>query len=315
MGRQVCPEHGVHRCEVSPALTSTAQNILTDNRTPSGNTNTSISTVSIGDHGELSDNKGRVSWKCISPSIARVTVTSSDRFIGGSFSGGPDDLFYGVWEYPWTDSVDNKNLTFELKGVGNSVGINWDNARAPFFFTSAGYGVYLDTADMGSFSFDTPGRTQFVFNASSLTYYVITPETAGDFKAIISEYTGLSTRSVMPPDSSYGPTLYSDDFEQDFHGYVTNAQQNYYDVIDHLYYNQIHASAIFADRTLTAPHTVSTCETHNSDRCDSYLGPYGTGNMSWGNFDFDPQYYPDPEQLIGNLTKWGFDFQVRVCCK
>lgn len=40
------------------------------------------------------------------------------------------------------------------------------------------------------------------------------------------------------------------------------------------------------------------------------LGPYGTGNNSWGNFDFDPKYYPDPERLVNNLTQWGFDFQV-----
>lgn len=32
--------------------------------------------------------------------------------------------------------------------------------------------------------------------------------------------------------------------------------------------------------------------------------------MSWGNFDFDPEYYPTPEQFIANLTYWGFDFQV-----
>ena len=32
--------------------------------------------------------------------------------------------------------------------------------------------------------------------------------------------------------------------------------------------------------------------------------------MSWGNFDFDPKYYPEPTQLVQNLTKWGFTFQV-----
>lgn len=38
--------------------------------------------------------------------------------------------------------------------------------------------------------------------------------------------------------------------------------------------------------------------------------PYGTGNSSWGNFDFDPTYYPDPAQLIQNLSDYGFTFQV-----
>lgn len=38
--------------------------------------------------------------------------------------------------------------------------------------------------------------------------------------------------------------------------------------------------------------------------------PYGTGNSSWGNFDFDPVYYPTPEQFIRNLSDYGYDFQV-----
>jgi hypothetical protein len=41
------------------------------------------------------------------------------------------------------------------------------------------------------------------------------------------------------------------------------------------------------------------------------IGPYGTGNMSFGNFDFDPKFYPDPKGFIENLTAAGFDFQVR----
>jgi alpha-D-xyloside xylohydrolase len=40
-------------------------------------------------------------------------------------------------------------------------------------------------------------------------------------------------------------------------------------------------------------------------------GPYGTGNMSFGNFDFDPKFYPDPKGFIENLRAAGFDFQVR----
>lgn len=37
---------------------------------------------------------------------------------------------------------------------------------------------------------------------------------------------------------------------------------------------------------------------------------YGTGNMSFGNFDFDPVFYPTPAEFIANLSAFGFDFQV-----
>lgn len=218
-----------------------------------GNDNTTLTTVNIDNDGTIfshDNTTGTISFKCISPSIAQVTVKTSKPFVGGRVTNSPDNHFYGVWEYPWDNAIDNRNITFEIKGVGNSAGVNWDNARAPFFFSSAGYGVYIDTPEMGSFAFTESGSgsAQFVFNTSTLTYYVIAPAEENDFKSIIRDYTGLSARGVMPPDSAYGPTLYSDDFEQDFHSYVTNAEQNYYDVVDHLYYNRIHAHALFADR-------------------------------------------------------------------
>jgi hypothetical protein len=56
--------------------------------------------------------------------------------------------------------------------VGNSVGINWDNARAPFFFSSAGYGVNSDMLHMGTYDFSL---AQFIFNTSSLMYYIVLP--------------------------------------------------------------------------------------------------------------------------------------------
>jgi alpha-D-xyloside xylohydrolase len=101
---------------------------------------------------------------------------------------------------------------------------------------------------MGSFDFTIPGQAQFVFNTSSLVYYIITPKSKGDYKSIVQAYTAISERIEMPPDSSYGPTFWSDDFEQDFHGSVSNAQENYYDVVNHLYFNQIRATSFFADR-------------------------------------------------------------------
>lgn len=43
-----------------------------------------------------------------------------------------------------------------------------------------------------------------------------------------------------------------------------------------------------------------------------FLGPYGSGNWSYGNFDFDSKFYPNPADFIANLTKRGYDFQVWV---
>ncbi|KAH0827202.1 hypothetical protein AYO21_07667 [Fonsecaea monophora] len=251
----------------------------------SGDTNNTADAVSASNDGVVANSGGFIDWSLVQPNVVRIQYNSSLAFTGAQFTAGPHESFYGVWEYPWNNSLTNNGVEFDLKGVGNALGVNWDNARAPAFYSSTGYGVYADTLDMGSFQF-TPAQAQFIFNTSSLTYYIILATTPGDFKSIIETYTELSARITMPPDAGYGPTFWSDNFETDFHGSVSNAQQNYYDVIDHLYANQIHATSMFADR------------------------PYGTGNYSWGNFDFDPVYYPTPREFIANLSNWGFDFQV-----
>ena len=229
-----------------------------------------------------------LSYNFITPSVAKVQLNSSAPFNGARFSTDGDAQFFGVWEYPFNHQISNKNVSFTLKGVGNNVGINWSNARAPFFLTSAGYGVYTDTLEMGSYNFSVPGQAQFIFNTSSLVYYIILPTTKNGFKSIIKQYTALSARSEIPPTSGLGPTFWSDDFTLDFHGNVSNAQENIYDVFDHLYYNQIRATSTFLDR------------------------PYGTGNRSWGNFDFDPKFYPNPQSFIANLSSYGIDLQVWI---
>ncbi|KAL0262672.1 hypothetical protein SLS55_001642 [Diplodia seriata] len=225
----------------------------------------------------------------VSDTVAKIQINASSAYVGAAISGDSDALSYGVWEYPWHGKVSNENVTYEIKGLGEMEGINWCNARAPFYLTNAGYGVYIDTLAMGLFDFSSPDSTRFVFNTSSLTIYLILPTAPNDFKSILSQFASLSSYIFMPPDSAYGPIIYSDNWETDFHGTVSNAQENYYDVVDHLHAHRIRASAMFADR------------------------PYGTGNGSWGNFDFNRTAYPAPAaDFIANLTARGFDFQVWV---
>ncbi|KAK4618764.1 Alpha-xylosidase [Fulvia fulva] len=229
-----------------------------------------------------------VETKRISANVIRVQVEARSGYIGAEFTLTSGSHTYGVWSYPWNSSLSNEGVQFPLAGIGFIEGINWCNARAPFFMTSDGYAVYIDTLSMGYFDFSRPDIASFVFSTRSLTYYIILPAEEHDYKSILKTYAGLSNTAELPPDSAYGPVFWSDDFEQDFHPGVTNAQENYFDVIDHLQALQIHASGTFADR------------------------PYGTGNMSFGNFDFDPVYYPSPKDFIANLTSSGFDFQVWV---
>ena len=221
-----------------------------------GATNSTAIPVTASSSGVISNNGGKITYERINSQVVKVQVNTDSDFVGARFSVCDDELFYGVWEYPWFEQITNTNVEFDLKGTGNSDGVNWSNARAPFFITNAGYGVYADTLQMGSFDFTTPGQAQYIFNASTLVYYIILPSSPGNYKSIIEEYTALSSRIEMPPDSGYGPTFWSDDFEEDFHGSVSNAQENYYDVVNHLYYNEIRATSMFADREYLSPLSI-----------------------------------------------------------
>ncbi|EME79180.1 glycoside hydrolase family 31 protein [Pseudocercospora fijiensis CIRAD86] len=253
-----------------------------------GGQNTTVKPALISGNGKLNGGRGTVDITDISERITKVSINTTYDFVGARFTANESERFFGVWEYPWSGSLDNAGISYDFKGIGNSKGVHWANARAPFFFSDAGWAVYADTLTMGSFNFSVPVHPQFIFNTSSLVYYIIKSDRKNEhgIKGILEDYAKISNTIGMPPDSSFGPTFWSDDFTQDFHEGVTNAEENYYDVVNHLYDNQIHATAMFADR------------------------PYGTGNYSYGNFDFDPVFYPNPQEFIANLSSWGFDFQV-----
>lgn len=102
-----------------------------------------------------------------SPTFVKVEVTMDRKYVGSRFTIPPGHYVYGVWEYPWFEGLTNENVSFDLKGVGDSDGVNWANARALFFFTSADYGVYADTLEMASFDFSVRGQAEFIFNISS----------------------------------------------------------------------------------------------------------------------------------------------------
>jgi len=195
------------------------------------------------------DDGGHVQWENVSKNAVRVLHKHADVVpVGATFTFPPNDYFYGVWEYPWNGSITNNNHNYADIGIyGDQPGINWSNARAPFFFSKSGFGIYVDTDRIGSFDFTQSGQAKFVFNASSLTYMVLYNT---NLTALLMQYANMSSKIQMPPESGYGPIFWSDDFERDFHAGVTNAQENYYDVVNHLYSNQIRATGMFADRKL-----------------------------------------------------------------
>lgn len=189
----------------------------------------------------------KAKWTALSENAVRVNVESEDpaAVTTAAFSFVANEIFYGVWEYPWNGTITNQNVNFEVKGLfGDQPGVNYANARAPFFFTRSGFGVYVDTLEMGSFHFSSSGAN-FTFGKPSLAYNVLYNR---NLKELLMQYANMSSKPSLPPDSGYGPIFWSDNILTDFHGNVTNAEQNLYDIVDNLYFNKIRATGMFADR-------------------------------------------------------------------
>ncbi|CAK7212858.1 hypothetical protein SCUCBS95973_001603 [Sporothrix curviconia] len=253
----------------------------------------------------------QVQWNADIPGVVTVQANFSSQAEPGSkgisfaFEGTPH--FYGVWEYPWNKAITNNhygaNVTASTAAgrsqsqpvsdigiYGTQPGINWSNARAPFFFSDMGLGVYIDSDRPVSFAFaEGEGSTNATIgvNAAAITYQILYNQTS--IKALLGTFAQLSSYPLLPTESGYGPIFWSDDFEQDFRdSSIKNAQDNINDVANHLDELKIRATSFFADR------------------------PYGSGNWSYGNFDFDRKFYPGPAAFIANLAQRGYDFQVWV---
>jgi alpha-D-xyloside xylohydrolase len=210
-----------------------------------GTSNGALSPVPLSNSKRATTSKAQ--WSQVSENVVRIDVEGADpeSVTSAAFSFVANDTFYGVWEYPWNGTITNQNLDFEVKGLfGDQPGVNYANARAPFFFTKSGFGVYVDTLQMGRFHFS--GTTaNFTFNTPVVSYRVLFNK---DLKALLMQYANLSSKPQLPPDSGYGPIFWSDNMKEDFHGAVNNSQENYYDIHYHLNSSQIRATAMFADR-------------------------------------------------------------------
>lgn len=237
-------------------------------------------------HGVRTETKGsqfmadgsHVRWDASISGEAAITAAFADpagpNNITFGFTGTP--RFYGIWEYPWNKSITNNHYganltastaeeqsrvvpTSDIGIYGTQPGINWCNARAPYFFTDNGYGVYVDTQTPFTFSnHGVEGGTQVVLETSeaNITYTILYTQT--DIKTLLGRFAKLSSYPLMPPDTAYGPIFWSDDFEQDFHdNSIRNSQDDINDVANHLEEYKIRATSFFADREYIQGHRCS----------------------------------------------------------
>jgi alpha-glucosidase (family GH31 glycosyl hydrolase) len=206
---------------------------------------------------------------------SRITQTFADQ----------GEHYYGLWEYAFGGRLDNRGVSADMLGVRDKPDVNFSNGRAPFYMTSKKYAVYAETFAKGHFALAQLGRTSFTFDVPELKYHIIYGPKYAD---MLKTYNEIAGPSIMPPLWAFGSFWWRDD---DHPGLLdrafANAQESVLSTASNLTENRIHASAIWIDR------------------------PYGTGDMGWGNMDFDTSF-PDPSGMISSLRSDGYNLLLWI---
>lgn len=229
--------------------------------------------------------EAHVAFKFSTPEVIQVILTYGGGNPGEIFEEFKDqgEHYYGIWEYPLSESIDNRGVDHDFFGIGRMPEENWVNARAPFYVTSRKYGIYVETTAKGHYTVAKEGKTSFSFEDSALRYDILYGPSYAD---IFRRYNAIAGPAFMPPTWAFNSIWWRDDHHADLRG-VSNAQEKVIDDADHLAALHIPASAIWLDR------------------------PFGTGRMGWGNMDFDASF-PNPSKMISDLGDRGMYLLIWV---
>jgi alpha-D-xyloside xylohydrolase len=148
--------------------------------------------------------------------------------------------------------------------------------NVPFFLTNAGYGVFVNHPGLVSFEVGSEdvSKVQFSIEGQSMQYFVIHGPTP---KEILAKYTALTGRPALPPAWSFGLWL-STSFNTDYdEATVTSFIEG------------------MAERDLPLSVFHFDC--------------FWMRALSWCDFEWDPETFPDPRGMLSRLKARG----LKVC--
>jgi alpha-D-xyloside xylohydrolase len=209
---------------------------------------------------------------------------------------------YGLFEYDFTPTgggmtLNNRGVDRQTLGMQGGNGTDDASARAPFYVTNQGYGVYAETTALGRYQMatnvaGTGERSTFEFDDSQLTYHVI----AGTPKEVMQGYNDIAGGSFLPPDWALGTIWWRDDAHQNLAGQLSAQARVLADAAE-LRTRQIPATALWVDRPWT----------------DSFQG--------WGDLDAQNRFvwdsssggFPDPARMVETLREtYGMELMVWI---
>ncbi|RPJ58331.1 MAG: glycoside hydrolase family 31 protein [Acidobacteria bacterium] len=189
----------------------------------------------------------------------------------------PEDHFYGLGDLWDSDSVDAKGSRVAMWVHEGTPDVC---SYVPFFMSTRGYGIFVDSAYRGYFDFgkSDPARTEIGFEAPQLSLNIWLGETMRD---ILSQYLDMTGYPVMPPDWVFWPQKWRDE------GTWDDVFKDVRDWKNH----DMPLGAVWLDR------------------------PWMLGRNGSDDYLFDEKRYPDAKNQIDKLHAlgirvlvWGCDF-------
>jgi alpha-D-xyloside xylohydrolase len=227
----------------------------------------------------------QVAFRFFAPEVLQVTLTFNGGIptqISEEFTD-QGEHYYGIWEMPFGANIDNRGADHDFLGIRHQPDVNYSSARAPFYATSRKYGIYVQTTGQGHYSIAQAGKTSFRFRDARLMYDILYGPSYAD---IFKRYNAIAGPSIMPPLWAFSSIWWRDDAHDDLRR-AKNAQEKVLDDADRLRSLHLPAGALWLDR------------------------PYGSGEMGWGNMDFDASF-PEPQKMIRDLNERGINLLVWV---
>ena len=185
--------------------------------------------------------------------------------------------FYGLGDLWDTESVDAKRSRVVMWVHEGTPDVC---SYVPFFMSTAGYGMFVDSSYRGYFDFgkSDPGRTEISFEAPELPMHIWLGQTMRD---ILPQYLDMTGYPVMPPDWVFWPQKWRDE------GTWDDVFKDAQDWKAH----EMPLGAVWLDR------------------------PWMLGRMGSDDYLFDEKRYPDAKKQIDKLHAlgirvlvWGCDF-------
>jgi alpha-D-xyloside xylohydrolase len=188
-----------------------------------------------------------------------------------TFTAEPDEHFYGFGE-KWTD-FDKRGQRLKMWHY-DAYGVHSERSykNVPFFVSTRGYGVFVDSVSPIEFDMAHSNHSTFSFIVpdSALDYYVI----AGpDLKSVITRYASLVSFPTLPPKWAFGLWM-SSGFERDSQ-----------------------------DKVLARAKELRAHEIP----CDVlHLDCYWQRHGCWSDLQWDEEMFPDPAVMLKQAKALGF---------